>query len=88
LFEGNANIPAKLVITFAGEGHFDPAAPASNMFDTQWPPRSGGRQSFPEVDRAEWFDIELARTKGRRRWHGCANVASGAICRRGGWRES
>jgi predicted NUDIX family NTP pyrophosphohydrolase len=44
-------------------GHFDPAALASNTFDIEWPPRSGRRQNFPEVDRAEWFDIELARTK-------------------------
>ena len=41
----------------------DPAALTSNTFDIEWPPRSGRRQSFPEVDRAEWFDIELARTK-------------------------
>ncbi|NYG46209.1 putative NUDIX family NTP pyrophosphohydrolase [Bradyrhizobium sp. IAR9] len=47
----------------AGEGHFDPAALTSNTFDIEWPPRSGRRQSFLEVDRAEWFDIELARTK-------------------------
>jgi predicted NUDIX family NTP pyrophosphohydrolase len=53
----------KRVIAFAGEGHFDPAALASNTFDIEWPPRSGRRQNFPEVDRAEWFDIELARTK-------------------------
>ncbi|KRR03918.1 NUDIX hydrolase [Bradyrhizobium jicamae] len=53
----------KRVIAFAGEGHFDPAALISNTFDIEWPPRSGRRQSFPEVDRAEWFDIELARTK-------------------------
>jgi len=53
----------KRVIAFAGEGHFDPAALASNMFDIEWPPRSGRRQNFPEVDRAEWFDIEFARTK-------------------------
>ena len=53
----------KRVIAFAGEGHFDPAALASNTFDIEWPPRSGRRQSFPEVDRAEWFDIEFARTK-------------------------
>jgi predicted NUDIX family NTP pyrophosphohydrolase len=33
------------------------------MFDLEWPPRSGRRQTFPEVDRAEWFDIEFARTK-------------------------
>ena len=53
----------KRVIAFGGEGHFDPAALTSNTFDVEWPPRSGRRQSFPEVDRAEWFDIELARTK-------------------------
>jgi predicted NUDIX family NTP pyrophosphohydrolase len=50
------------VIAFAGEGHFVPAALASNTFDIEWPPRSGRRQNFPEVDRAEWFDIEVART--------------------------
>ena len=53
----------KRVIAFAGEGHFDPAALTSNTFDIEWPPRSGRRQSFPEVDRAEWFDVEFARTK-------------------------
>jgi len=50
------------VIAFAGEGHFAPAL-TSNTFDIEWPPRSGRRQIFPEVDRAEWFDIEFARTK-------------------------
>jgi predicted NUDIX family NTP pyrophosphohydrolase len=53
----------KRVIAFAGEGHFDPAALTSNTFDIEWLRRSGRRQSFPEVDRAEWFDIEFARTK-------------------------
>jgi predicted NUDIX family NTP pyrophosphohydrolase len=53
----------KRVIAFAGEGHFDPAKLTSNTFEIEWPPRSGQRQSFPEVDRAEWFDIEIARTK-------------------------
>jgi len=36
---------------------------ASNTFDIEWPPRSGRRKNFPEVDRAEWFDIEFAPTK-------------------------
>ena len=53
----------KRVIAFAGQGNFDPAALTSNTFDIEWPPRSGRRQNFPEVDRAEWFDIEFARTK-------------------------
>jgi predicted NUDIX family NTP pyrophosphohydrolase len=29
----------------------------------EWPPRSGSRQEFPEVDRAEWFDLATAREK-------------------------
>jgi predicted NUDIX family NTP pyrophosphohydrolase len=53
----------KRVIAFIGEGEFDPTALVSNTFEIDWPPRSGRRQIFPEVDRAEWFDIELARTK-------------------------
>jgi predicted NUDIX family NTP pyrophosphohydrolase len=53
----------KPVIAFTGEGDFDPATLASNTFDIEWPPRSGRRQNFPEVDRAEWFTIESARSK-------------------------
>jgi predicted NUDIX family NTP pyrophosphohydrolase len=36
---------------------------ASNRFEMEWPPRSGRVQSFPEVDRAEWFGLEVARAK-------------------------
>ena len=53
----------KRVIAFIGEGEFDPTTLASNTFEIEWPPRSGRRQTFTEVDRAEWFEIELARTK-------------------------
>jgi predicted NUDIX family NTP pyrophosphohydrolase len=53
----------KRVIAFAGEGNFDPAKHVSNLFEIEWPPRSGRMQSFPEVDRAEWFGLEAARTK-------------------------
>ena len=35
----------------------------SNSFEIEWPPRSGRRQSFPEVDRAEMFPLEVARVK-------------------------
>jgi predicted NUDIX family NTP pyrophosphohydrolase len=35
----------------------------SNTFEIEWPPKSGRRQPFPEIDRAEWFDLEAARTK-------------------------
>jgi predicted NUDIX family NTP pyrophosphohydrolase len=53
----------KRVIAFAGECEFDPAKLSSNTFDLEWPPRRGRRQSFPEIDRAEWFDIASARKK-------------------------
>lgn len=42
---------------------FDPAALRSNTFTMEWPPRSGRRGEFPEVDRAEWFDLPAARLK-------------------------
>jgi len=35
----------------------------SNQFEMEWPPRSGRTQSFPEVDRAQFFDLPTARTK-------------------------
>jgi predicted NUDIX family NTP pyrophosphohydrolase len=45
------------------EGDFDVAALRSNTFEIEWPPRSGKRHSFPEVDRAEWFALEDARAR-------------------------
>lgn len=54
---------AKRVTVWALEGDFDVAGLASNTFEMEWPPRSGRMQSFPEVDRAEWVGVELARTK-------------------------
>lgn len=53
----------KRVIAFYGEGKFDAARLVSNTFEVEWPPRSGHLQSFPEVDRAEWFEIEAAKVK-------------------------
>jgi predicted NUDIX family NTP pyrophosphohydrolase len=44
-------------------GDFDPALLVSGAFTMEWPPRSGREQSFPEVDRAAWFDPETARQK-------------------------
>jgi predicted NUDIX family NTP pyrophosphohydrolase len=35
----------------------------SNLFEMEWPPRSGRKQSFSEVDRAEWFSIPVAMEK-------------------------
>jgi predicted NUDIX family NTP pyrophosphohydrolase len=53
----------KLVTAWAIESDFDASTVVSNTFEIEWPPRSGRRQSFPEIDRAEWFDLETARTK-------------------------
>jgi predicted NUDIX family NTP pyrophosphohydrolase len=53
----------KVVDAWAAEAEFDPAALDSNTFEMEWPPRSGEQQEFPEVDRAEWFDLERAQEK-------------------------
>jgi predicted NUDIX family NTP pyrophosphohydrolase len=53
----------KRVIAFAMAGDFDPAKLVSNAFEMEWPPRSGRRQSFAEVDRAEWFSPGSALTR-------------------------
>ena len=53
----------KVVAAWAAEGDLDPAALTSNRFSLEWPPRSGLRREFPEVDRAGWFDPATAREK-------------------------
>jgi predicted NUDIX family NTP pyrophosphohydrolase len=53
----------KPVAAWAVEGDFDPAALRSNLFEMPWPPKSGRTESFPEIDRAEWFDPDTARRK-------------------------
>jgi predicted NUDIX family NTP pyrophosphohydrolase len=53
----------KVVQAWAFEGDADPAALQSNSFSIEWPPRSGRQKSFPEVDRAAWFPLDLARQK-------------------------
>jgi predicted NUDIX family NTP pyrophosphohydrolase len=44
-------------------GDIDATTITSNLFEVEWPPRSGKRAQFPEVDRAGWFTPEVARTK-------------------------
>jgi predicted NUDIX family NTP pyrophosphohydrolase len=53
----------KVVKCFAIESDLDVTAVRSNTFELEWPPRSGKRQSFPEVDRAGWFSLDDARAK-------------------------
>jgi predicted NUDIX family NTP pyrophosphohydrolase len=53
----------KIVYAWAVHCDFDAAAVTSNTFSMEWPPRSGNIRVFPEIDRAEWFKIEVARQK-------------------------
>ena len=53
----------KTVYAWAVEGDCDPAAIKSNTFSMEWPPHSGRRQEFPEVDRAAWFPLDEAKKK-------------------------
>jgi predicted NUDIX family NTP pyrophosphohydrolase len=53
----------KIVRAFAFEGDCDPQAIRSNSFIIEWPPRSGQRREFPEIDRAGWFSLEAAKQK-------------------------
>lgn len=58
----------KVISVFAAESDFTTEI-HGNEFEIEWPPRSGRRQSFPEIDRAEWCDVELAErrlVKGQR----------------------
>jgi len=53
----------KLITAFAAEGDLDPSQLRSNLFEMEWPPKSGALQSFPEVDRGAWFSLAEARVK-------------------------
>jgi predicted NUDIX family NTP pyrophosphohydrolase len=53
----------KIVHAWAVEGDCDASQVWSNTFQMEWPPHSGKQQEFPEVDRAEWFDLPTAHTK-------------------------
>ncbi|MEQ8839366.1 MAG: NUDIX domain-containing protein [Acidimicrobiales bacterium] len=48
---------------YARAADFDASQILSNTFTLEWPPRSGKVEEFPEVDRAEWFPLDIARTK-------------------------
>jgi predicted NUDIX family NTP pyrophosphohydrolase len=53
----------KIVTAFALEGDLDPAGLRSNTFELEWPPKSGRKAVFPEVDRAQWFSPVTAAQK-------------------------
>jgi predicted NUDIX family NTP pyrophosphohydrolase len=53
----------KVVHAWALEGDFDPSSLTSNTFSVEWPKGSGQIHQYPEVDRAEWFDLAKARER-------------------------
>jgi predicted NUDIX family NTP pyrophosphohydrolase len=53
----------KRVTAWALEGDLDAETITSNTFTIEWPPRSGRRQEFPEIDRAGWFTLDAAGAK-------------------------
>lgn len=53
----------KTVFAWAAEGDIDPATAVSLPFEMEWPPRSGRRRSFPEIDRVAWFAPDEARRR-------------------------
>jgi predicted NUDIX family NTP pyrophosphohydrolase len=53
----------KIATVWAVAGDLDVTEIRCNLFEMEWPPRSGRLQSFPELDRAAWFDLDTARRK-------------------------
>ena len=53
----------KQVVAFAAAGDLDVDAIKSNLFEIEWPPKGGKMESFPEIDRAAWFDLPAAHVK-------------------------
>lgn len=53
----------KVVHAWAFEGDCDPTQVVSNTFSMEWPPKSGRMNNFPEIDRVEFFELDVARKK-------------------------
>ena len=53
----------KRLTVFAAEGDLDPAAVVPGTFTMEWPPRSGRTAEFPEIDRATWWSLDVAKDK-------------------------
>ena len=53
----------KMVYAWAVEGDVDPLKIKSNEFEIEWPPKSGKMKSFPEIDKAAWFNLTEAKKK-------------------------
>lgn len=53
----------KMIHAWAVQGDFDSSKIKSNTFEMEWPPKSGKREIFPEIDKGSWFDLEEAKLK-------------------------
>lgn len=53
----------KVVHAWAVEGDLDPGEASSMEFEMEWPPRSGLKATFPEIDRVDWFELDEARRR-------------------------
>ena len=53
----------KKVYCYSCEGNIDPEKIRSNSFEIEWPPKSGNKQFFPEIDRGEWFNVAAGKLK-------------------------
>lgn len=60
---GNTKTSSKTIYAWAIAGDLDVRHVESNNFEMEWPPHSGQKQEFPEVDKAAWFDLSTAVTK-------------------------
>jgi predicted NUDIX family NTP pyrophosphohydrolase len=60
---GMVKVPGKEIYSWYIKADFSPSHVTSNLFEMEWPPRSGKKQTFPEVDRAEWFTLSKATQK-------------------------
>jgi predicted NUDIX family NTP pyrophosphohydrolase len=69
----------KTIYAWAVEGDVDEENINSNTFEMEWPPRSGKRKAFPEVDRAGWFDADTAKEKLNERYGGMIEEVLGLI---------
>ena len=53
----------KVIYAWALQGNFNTAEIKSNTFEIEWPPKSGKKKSFPEIDKAAWFNMDEAKKK-------------------------
>jgi predicted NUDIX family NTP pyrophosphohydrolase len=60
---GSVKVPGKEIFAWFTEAALDTKQVKSNMFEMEWPPRSGKTELFPEVDRAGWFTLAEAAQK-------------------------